>query len=208
VQFEDDTYDGACGASSMFGATGLKKRNIGVLVSSLCRIGKSLQIGKPSNYLLRARAEIDTQADTVCAGSTFLLHDSTGKFVDVSGFHKQLEPIKNIQVGTCITAIDLTDQTIISSFPQSLYFGDTMETSLIPPAQLWHHGVTVNVVPKQYSDGKSLHRIHHPDDNIFIPFHRHSCISYFNTRLPTSEEVKMCQWITFTSDAKPYSDQF
>jgi hypothetical protein len=142
VQFDKDGDSGAGGASSMLGATGRKKRNIGAVVSSIQRIGKSIQIRKPTNYLLRARAEIDTRADTVCAGSTFLLHDATGKIVDVSGFHEQLEPIKNIQVGTCITAIDLNEKTIIASFPQSLYFGDTMETSLIPPAQLWHHGIT------------------------------------------------------------------
>jgi hypothetical protein len=58
-----------------------------------------------------------------------------------------------------------------------------METSLIPPAQLWNYGITVDVVPKQYSDGKSLHGIHHPDEDIFIPFHMHGCISYFSTRL-------------------------
>jgi hypothetical protein len=49
----------------MFGATGRKKRNIGAVVSSLCRIGKALQIGKPSNYLLRAWTEMDTRSDTV-----------------------------------------------------------------------------------------------------------------------------------------------
>jgi hypothetical protein len=85
-----------------------------------------------------------------------------------------------------------------------------METSLIPPAQLWNFGITVDVVPKQYSDGKSLHGIHHPDSNTFIPFHLHGCISYFSTRLPTQEEIDTCQWLTFTSDAewKPYDNCF
>jgi hypothetical protein len=131
VQFDDDEDTGAGGASSLFGATGRKKRNVGAVVC----IGKAIKIGKPNNFLLRAHAKIDTRADTVCTGSTFKLYKSTGKVVDVSGFHKQLEAIKNIQVGTCITAMDLENKTIIASFPQSLYFGDTMETSLIPPAQ-------------------------------------------------------------------------
>jgi hypothetical protein len=121
--------------------------------------------------------------DTLCAGSTFALYESTGKVVDVSGFHDAFDAIRNIQVGTCITAVDLHGETIIACFPQSLYFGDTMEHSLIPPAQLWAHGITVDVVPKQYSDGKSLHGIHHPDADIFIPFDLHCCISYFSTRL-------------------------
>jgi hypothetical protein len=84
------------------------------------------------------------------------------------------------------------------------------QTSLIPPVQLWHHGITVDVVPKQYSDGKSLHGIHHPDDNVFIPCHLHGCISYFSARLPTDEEIGKCRWITFTSDVEwmPYDTQF
>ena len=85
-----------------------------------------------------------------------------------------------------------------------------MEHSLVPPAQLWAHGITVDVVPKQYSDGKSLHGIHHPDADIFIPFQLHGCISYFPTRLPTNSEIDNCRWVTFTSEAEwqPYSDHF
>jgi hypothetical protein len=155
------------GASGQFGAMGRKKRRtINSVKSSIRRIGKAIKVNTPTDYVKFARAEIDTRADTLCAGSTFLLHESTGKVVDVTGFHDSLESIKGIQVGTCVTAIDLTNETIIASFPQSLYFGDSMENSLIPPAQLWDNGITVNVVPKQYSDGKSLHGIHHPEENI------------------------------------------
>jgi Reverse transcriptase (RNA-dependent DNA polymerase) len=85
-----------------------------------------------------------------------------------------------------------------------------MENSLLSPAQLWDHGVTLDVVPKQYSDGQSIHGIHHPDENIHIPFHLHGCISYFCTRLPSKEEINNCRWITFTSEREwnPYSDHF
>jgi hypothetical protein len=66
-----------------------------------------------------------------------------------------------ILVGTCITAINLNGETIIGCFHQSLYFGNTMETLLIPLSQLWYHGFTDDVVSKQYSNGKSLFGIHH-----------------------------------------------
>jgi Reverse transcriptase (RNA-dependent DNA polymerase) len=209
----DDNIDINGSASSKFGATGRnnKKSRISAIISSIRRTSKFDTNSKQyRNYDLRARAEIDTRADTLCAGSTFILYESTGKVVDVTGFHDSFDAIKNIPVGTCITAIDLDGETIIASFPQSLYFGDSMETSLIPPAQLWDYGITVDVVPKQYSDGKSLHGIHHPTENIFIPFHLHGCISYFITRLPTDEEIEQCRWVTFTSDAEwqPYSDHF
>ena len=208
-QIEELEEDG--GASSNFGASGRKKhRTLGAIMSSTRRIGRAIQIKNPSDYEKRARAEIDTRADTLCAGSTFLLYEATGKVVDVSGFHDSLATIKDIQVGNCITAIDLNGETIIASFPQALYFGDSMENSLVPPAQLWDYGITVDVVPKQYSDGKSLHGIHHPDEQIFIPFHLYGCISYFSTRLPNQDEIANCRWVTFTSDAEwnPYSDHF
>jgi hypothetical protein len=84
------------GASSQFGATGRSKRHrtLGAITSSVRRIGKALQIGKPDDYSKRARAEIDTRADTVCAGSTFILYESTGKVVDVSGFHDSMGTLK------------------------------------------------------------------------------------------------------------------
>jgi hypothetical protein len=89
----------------------------------------------------------------------------------VSGFHDSYEAIKNLPVGRFITAIDLEDETIIASFH--------MKTSLIPPAQLWDFGMNVDVVPKQYSDERAFHGIHHPNSNVFIPFHLYGCISYF-----------------------------
>jgi hypothetical protein len=60
------------------------------------------------------------------------------------------------------------------------------------------------------NDGKSLHGIHHPDSNVFIPFHFYGCISYFSTQLQSDKEINQCRWITFTSDAEcqPYSDHF
>jgi hypothetical protein len=58
VQFENDE-DG--GASSQFGYNGCKKqRHLGAVKSTHRRMGKAIKVSKPSNYDLRARAEIDT----------------------------------------------------------------------------------------------------------------------------------------------------
>ena len=78
-----------------------------------------------------------TRVDTMYAGATFEKHKATGKVVDVSGFHDSLNTMKNIEVVTAITAIDLEGETIIGVFNESLWFGDTMEHSLMPPIQLW-----------------------------------------------------------------------
>jgi hypothetical protein len=45
-----------------------------------------------------------------------------------------------------------------------------------------------------------MHGIHVPDEDIFIPFQMHGCISYFALRLPTNEELATCRCITFTSE--------
>ena len=111
IQNDDETN----AASTRFGATGRnnKKSKISMIVSSDRRTGKAkIKVNHSSDYLLRARAEIDTRADTLCAGSTFTLYESTGKVVDVSGFHDTFDAIQNIQVGTCITAINLNGETI------------------------------------------------------------------------------------------------
>jgi hypothetical protein len=101
---------------------------------------------------------------------THYVQRTYGKVVDVYGFHDTFNAIRNIKVGTCITAFDLQGETVIACFPHSLYFGDSMENSLVPPAQFRAHGATVDVVTKQYSNGKLLHGIHHANTNVFIPF--------------------------------------
>jgi hypothetical protein len=77
-----------------------------------------------------------------------------------------------------------------------------MENSIILPIQMWECSITADVVPKQYSNGKLLHGIHHPNEDIFIPFALHGCISYFVSRLPTPKEMIECRVVTFKSDVE------
>ena len=218
-------HDDEGNASSQFGYSGNKKRkgdsstsgssrprSIGQIISSRRRVRMttSTTIDTGNDLSLRARANIDTKADTICAGATFKLHEDTGKVVDLSGFHNSLESIKDITVDTSITAVDLDDKTIIAVFPQSLYFGKGMKDLLIPPAEMWDYGMVVDVVPKQYSSGKSLHGIYHHDENVTIPFNLHGCMFYIPMRLPTRDEKENCRWIQFTSEKgwQPYNDKF
>ena len=75
------------------------------------------------NSFLRARADVDTKIDTVCAGSTIELHEITGKVVDVYGLHDSLRSMKNITVRTCITALDLEDKRQSGSFRRVYILG-------------------------------------------------------------------------------------
>eukprot|EP00934_Nitzschia_sp_Nitz4_P002319 Nitzschia sp. Nitz4//scaffold471_size5685//193//5616//NITZ4_009210-RA/size5685-processed-gene-0.1-mRNA-1//1//CDS//3329552692//2319//frame0 len=202
-------------ASARFGSQGNKRNRTQGSVQSKGRrfIGGSKShpsIQHSFDHTLRARAEMDSRADTVCAGATFELHYATGKVADVSGFHPTMNSISNVPIGTAITAVDLANETVILVFNEALYFGAAMEESLVPPAQLWDHGVICDITPKVHSGGNSIHGIFQVEDNVYIPFGLHGCISHFVTRLPTTEEKQNCRWITLTSDRewKPYSEEF
>ena len=107
----------------------------------------------------------------MCAGASFEKYEARGKIVDMNGFQNLLNTLTNIEVVTAITAIDLDCKTIIGVFNKALWFGTSMQHSLLLPIQLWNHSVTIDSMLKQYSNGKSLHGIYVHDDDVLIPFH-------------------------------------
>jgi hypothetical protein len=124
----------------------------------------------------------------------------------------KLGKISDVPIGTCVTAVDLADtqRTIIAVFHEGLYFGDTLKDSLLNPNQCRAHGLAVDTCPKQYSNGKSMHGIYVPENDLILPFKLHGCISYFASRLPTDDELRDCEHVVFTSAAPwdPYSQTF
>ena len=175
---------------------------------------KATKTNHTYDFNKRARAEIDSRADTVCAGATFRLLEESNQYCVVSGFHNDMTPLQNIPVATVATAFDdaATQETYILIFFEALYFGSSMEHSLISPMQLRHNGLKVDQTPRQY-DPESTHGISFPQEeehNLFIPFQLHGCISYFSSRVPTDHEMESCKYIYMTEDAawEPYSDRF
>jgi hypothetical protein len=162
-----------------------------------------------TDYNALSRADIDTRADTVCAGKAFRLYDQTDRVCDVGGYHESLPSLKNVPIGTAATAYDHADgNTYILAFHEALYFGDSMATSLIPPAQLQANGMVVDTCLKQFSNGRSLHGIYMPLEDITIPFQNSGIISYLPIRLPTDRDMDDCKWLWMTSDApwEPYGN--
>jgi hypothetical protein len=207
-------------ASSQFGCQGqnrnLQNRYQGAIESSIRHMAVSALSSRTTTnpdhtYHLRARAEIDSRADTTCAGATFVLLEDTKKVCNVGGFHDSMKTIKGVPVGTCATAYDHPElqETIILCFPQALYFGKDMEHSLINPNQLRDYGIRVDSTPKQY-EPSSLHAIIAHEEDITIPLKLHGCISYFPTRLPTPRELTECRHVDLSSEAEwhPYSTCF
>jgi len=85
-----------------------------------------------------------------------------------------------------------------------------MEDSLIYPNQIWANGLVVDTWPKQFSNGKSMHGIYNPDDNFFLLFCMHGCISYFSSWIPSKEEINTSRHVVFTSEKPwdPYVQSF
>ncbi|MGH7974081.1 MAG: hypothetical protein ACREBR_01045, partial [bacterium] len=209
-------------ASSQFGREGRdrslqgskKQRKQKSFASTQRRVAGTVssRYESPSDYDLRARMECDSRADTVCAGATFVPMELTGKVCDVRGFHDSFNNLKDIPVATTATAYDHEglQETLILVVHESLYFGTSMEHSLISPNQLRSNNLVVDTCPRQYSQGSSLHGIYSSEDDVFLPFEMHGCISYLPTRLPTTDELGRCRYIYMTREDEwdPYSEQF
>jgi hypothetical protein len=155
----------------------------------------------PTDYGIQCQAEIDSHADTICCGKTFRVIKQTECIADVSGFHDNFGVLKEIPIATCCTAIDHPDrqETLIVVCHESLYFGNGMEDLLINPNQLRANGLVVDTCPKQFLGGQLMHGIYVPNNDLFILFCLHGCISYFSSRLPTDDKLATCRRITLSS---------
>ena len=197
-------------ASSQFGQRASRSLQQGSLQTGKRYIGLASVPDVSTDYLGRFRAEIDTRADTLCAGQAFIPLHYSGRIADVSGFHSQLGTIKGIPIARVATAFDAKDgETIILAANEALFFGTQMEHSLFPPQQLCDNGLRCDPLPRQYSP-HSIHGIHDPSTDTHLPFQLHGCISYLPIRLPTERELSTCRYIELTSDAEwlPYDDRF
>jgi len=196
---------------------GNDKRSQGRVTSTNRRIAATMTsraatpIFEHKDYDKIGRAELDSRADTTCAGATFIPLEFTGQECDVGGFHDTMTPIRNVPVATCATAYDHIglQETVILVFHETLYFGYAMEHSLLNPNQIRANGLIVDMCPRQY-DQSSLHAIVHTKEDISMPLVMHGCISYLPTRLPTESELKSCRYIDMTNEQiwEPYSDSF
>jgi hypothetical protein len=76
-----------------------------------------------------ARCEMDSRADTVCAGENFIPLFHHGTECDVSGYSDELGTMKNIPVMTVATTIDdvKSHKTHILIINFALYFGPNIK---------------------------------------------------------------------------------
>jgi hypothetical protein len=140
-----------------------------------------------------ARNELDTRADTICAGANFRCIRLTGMVCQVQGFHKSFDAIPNIPVATVATVWDdpSTGMSYILIIHQALYFGAQLDHSLINVNQIRVTGISVCDDPfdRYRNIGIEL-------DDVFIPFQMDGNTLYFKSRVPTNEEWTEIRYIS------------
>ena len=130
----------------------------------------------------QARTELDTRADTSCSGINFWLHEITGQTCSVAPFSASYEPMTDIQIATCLTAYtDDYGRTWILVFHEVLWFGSSMDHSLVNPNQIRMTGTPVSDDPFD-----ATRRLGIQHDDLFIPFETDGTTVYFQYHVPTN----------------------
>ncbi|KAI2501831.1 hypothetical protein MHU86_12596 [Fragilaria crotonensis] len=121
--------------------------------------------------------ECDSNADTCCLGTNFVVLQSTYRTADVYAYDSSIKPIENVPIVTGATAYDdpTTGTTFILVFHESLYYGTALDHSLINPNQLM----------RTYS----------------FALHTAGTKIHFRTRVPSAQELQDCAHVQMTSSS-------
>jgi hypothetical protein len=106
------------------------------------------------------RTSLDSYADTCCAGPNFKVMEMSEEKVNVFPFSEKLSAVKDIPIATVATIWEdpHTGEMWLLIIHEALYFGQSLQESLLCPNQLQSHGIKVNNKPVQF-DPSSLHSI-------------------------------------------------
>ena len=106
------------------------------------------------------------RADTLCGGTKFWLHNITDKIFSVSPFSASYDPMKGVKIDTCLTAYTYEyGRTWIILFNEVLWFGTSMDHSIINPNQIWMAGIPVLDGPLENSIKLGI-----THEKVFVPF--------------------------------------
>ena len=102
---------------------------------------KCMQVSQPLTNTVGIN-ECDTDADTCCLGTNFIIWKYTRRQADVYAYDKSYKPMTNVPIVTGATAYDdpVTGKTYILLFNESLYYGEKMDHSLFqsqPIEKVW-----------------------------------------------------------------------
>ncbi len=148
-----------------------------------------MQCSKPDHEVHKsARCELDTRANTICARTNCRLLTLSGQTCIVSGFHQSFGSIKDVPMAQVATAITMENgKTVVLVINEALYFGNSMDHSLINPNQIQDFGIKVSDNPND-----EIHSFGISHESCFIPFETEGSTVYFNTFVPSDEQLQSC----------------
>ena len=147
------------------------------------RVSQAENVPSPGTL---ARNEMDTRADTCCAGPNWRPIQFTGDVCEVTPFLDSYEPVPEIPVAQCATVWrdPWTLQEFLVVADQMLFFGTLMSHSLINPNQIRAFDIPVDDNP--FTNNGNFGISH---DEAFIPFDVDGTVVYFESRSPTDREL-------------------
>jgi hypothetical protein len=151
-----------------------------------------------------ARSELDSRADTICAGLNCRLVHYTGQECSVSGFRDKLGVMDKIPIATVATAWSdkHTGQGFILIMHETLFFGNGLDHSLINPNQIRHNGFQLYDTP--YKTDPTCQTGIVISNTERIPFHSRGTTVYFNSRYPTDHKMETYPHVVLTCEPPWY----
>ena len=135
-----------------------------------------------------AHNELDTNADTCCLGTNFVVISYTTRTADVYAYDTSIKPKENIPIVTGATAYDdpVTGETFILIVNEGLYYGTRLDHSLINPNQIRSYGIPVWDNPYDNMHGLSID----VSEDFIINLTTKGTKIFFQSRSPTRNELE------------------
>ena len=177
-----------------------------MLSGSRSQIERSVKRVRTNNQALlpatldNVRSELDTRADTICAGTNCRLIHYTGQECTVSGFHNKLGAMDKNPIATVATAWsdEHTGQGFILIMHEVLFFGNDLDHSLINPNQIRHNGFQVYDNPYESDQDRQMGIV--INDTECVPFTSEGTTIFFKSRYPTDDEMETLPHVVLTCE--------
>jgi hypothetical protein len=158
----------------------------------------------PNSPAISSRSELDSHANMMVLGRNSFIFESTNRSCNVKPFSSELGIAENVPIVDGAIAYDdeYTGETYILIMRNALYI-PSMHINLLPPFIMRAGGVIVNDIPKIHckNPSSSDHSISFHNSPLCIPLKLSGTFSYFNHRVPTSEELQGCDKLFITPDS-------
>ena len=162
----------------------------------LAQLNTTIEILQPTHNTF-ATNEMDSNADTCCAGRNFVVLSLTRRTADVYPYNSSYEPLLNVPIASAATAYDdpQSGRTYILVIHECLYYGTKLGHSLINPNQLRFGGTPVwdNAFDTYHDLSIEC------ENDLIIPLQLDGTKTMFNTRSPTINELESCEHVHLTS---------